>query len=184
MRRKHFDEISIAEVVKEARTSVGNFYGRFGSKEALLDALHERYQDDRNVLWNQFFAREGAKRSTLEERVDRFVRMIIENYRARTGVFRTLVIRQWRYPDSLDVRNRRLLDDLYRKSAAFLLQRKSEIRHPKPARAVEIGVTAVLAACRENIVLRPKRMPASVKVGDETLAKELSRMLVAYLQAS
>lgn len=183
MRRKHFDEISIAEIVKEARTSVGNFYGRFGSKEALLDALHQRYQDDRNALWNEFFAREGAKPSTLEERVGRFVRMIIENYRARTGVFRTLIIRQWRHPDSLDARNRQLLDDLYRKSAAFLLQCKSEIRHPKPARGVEIGVAAVLAACRESIVLRPNRMPASLKVGDVALAKELSRMLVAYLQA-
>lgn len=183
MRRRHFDEISIAAIVKAAGTSVGNFYGRFSSKEALLDALHQRYQDDRNALWNAFYSREGVATLSLEERVMRFVGMIVKNYRARTDVFRTLVVRQWQQPDSLDPRNRELLGDLYRKAAAFLLHSRSEIRHPNPARAVEVGIAAVLAACRENIVLRPKRMPASLKVNDDVLASELSRMLLAYLRA-
>lgn len=183
MAHQDFDEISIAAIVKAARTSVGNFYGRFSSKEALLEALHQRYQDDRNALWNRFFSDASVSTLALEERVKRFVTLIIKNYRARTGVFRTLVMRQWRHPDSVDPRNRELLGDLYRKSAVFLLGRKSEIRHPNPERAVEVGIAAVLAACREHIVLRPGRMPGSLKVSDDVLAVELSRMLLGYLRA-
>ena len=34
--------LSIAEVVRRARSSVGSFYGRFGDKDGLLRALHAR----------------------------------------------------------------------------------------------------------------------------------------------
>jgi len=40
---KTFDELTIAEVVQQAGASVGAFYGRFKDKDALLQALDERF---------------------------------------------------------------------------------------------------------------------------------------------
>jgi AcrR family transcriptional regulator len=183
LERAHFDDISIADIVKEAGTSVGNFYGRFASKDALLDALHERYQNDRNLLWQRFFDNNESVDVPLAMRIESLVRTTIRNYRSRAGVFRTLVSRQWRNPEALNAESKELLGGLYKNAAAYLLKRRQEIRRTNPERAVEIGLAAVVAACRENIVMRPKAMPASLKIGDEELAQELSRMLHAYLTA-
>lgn len=181
MRERDFDDISIAAIVKEAGTSVGNFYGRFASKEALLDALHERYQSDRAQLWHEFFKLNKAG-DALEIRVRNLVRAVIKNYRERSGVFRTLVARQWRRPERIDRRARESLGELYEAAAVFLLECRREIRHQNPERAVEVGIAAILAACRENVI-RPKSMPASLKLGDQDLVDELSQMFLAYLTA-
>ena len=47
LRKKPFEEINVAEIVGLARSSVGSFYARFGSKEGLLPLLYQRY--DREV---------------------------------------------------------------------------------------------------------------------------------------
>jgi AcrR family transcriptional regulator len=183
MQQQHFEDISVAQIAGEAGTSIGNFYGRFNSKDDLLLILHERYQDDRLKLWREFFDGADWTEMRLADRALPLIRMIIRNYRARSGVFRTLVLQQWRYPEKVDARTREVLGGLYKDGFEFLRECRREIRHPKPERAIEIGIAAVLAACRENIVMRPKVLPASLMVSDEELAVELSHMLCAYLTA-
>ena len=181
MKQHDFDDISVEAIVKEAGTSVGNFYGRFVSKAALLNALHVRYEHDRTKAWRALLENLTIGSVTLRYRIQALVRFAIRNYRERAGVFRTLVIRQWRDPRQLSARNRILLAGLYDDACALLLKNRSEIRHPNPDRAVRIGFAAIVAACRETIVMRPKSLPASLVVTDEELADELSRMLHAYL---
>lgn len=182
MQRQHFDDISVAAIAKEAETSIGNFYGRFASKDELLTALQKRYEDDRARLWREFFDSRDWTSITLADRAAAMVRLIIKNYRARSGVLRTLTV-QWRHPDKMDARTRKRLGNIYEESFTFLLERDADIGHPKPRQAVEVGMAAVLAACRETIVLRPRELPASLKLSDEDLALELSRMLCTYLIA-
>ena len=183
MKRHDFADISVDAIAKEAETSVGNFYGRFASKEALLDALHERYEHDRTKNWRAFLENPALGKMTLQSRIHALVGMAIKNYRERAGVFRTLVIRQWRDPGQLNARNRVLLAGLYDDACALLLKNRNDIKHPDPERAVRVGVAAIAAACRENIVMRPKSMPSSLAMSDEELADELSKMLHAYLRA-
>jgi AcrR family transcriptional regulator len=184
MKRHDFESISVGAIAKEAGTSVGNFYGRFASKEALLDALHHRYEHDRTKTWRAFLDSPALSDMTLENRITALIRMAIKNYRARAGVFRTLVIRQWRDPRQLSARNRVLLTGLYDDACALLLKNRKEIKHPNPEQAVRVGVAAIAAACRENIVMRPKSFPSALTLTDEELAGELSRMLNAYLRVA
>ena len=46
LEEKLFEEISIAEIVKQAGCSVRAFYGRFKNKNSLLMALNERNFED------------------------------------------------------------------------------------------------------------------------------------------
>ena len=43
LRTRPFEDITIAEIVRESGASIGSFYHRFASKEALLPLLYERY---------------------------------------------------------------------------------------------------------------------------------------------
>jgi AcrR family transcriptional regulator len=181
LERNPFEQISVAAIAAEAGTSVGNFYGRFSSKDALLVALHERYEDDRTKAWAEFLADPSLARSDLKGRVWLLVAKVIALYRARRGVFRTLVMRQWGEPQKMSARSRRLLTQLYDDVFKLLWARREEIRRARPERAVRIGLAAVLAACRENIVMRDKSLPASLNVSDAELAEELSEMFYAYL---
>src|SRR5215211_2258838 len=43
---RSFDDISVADIVRQARCSVGSFYARFTGKEDLLPYLYQRYDAD------------------------------------------------------------------------------------------------------------------------------------------
>src|ERR1051325_1808678 len=43
---RSFDEISVHDIVRRARCSIGSFYARFNSKDDLLPYLYERYNAD------------------------------------------------------------------------------------------------------------------------------------------
>jgi AcrR family transcriptional regulator len=181
LERKHFEEISIAEISAAAGTSVGNFYGRFASKEVLLEALHERYEADRSEAWQAFFADAALKRMKLKARIRALMAAIIKQFRARAGVFRTFVLRQWRAGPKIDQRSRQSLDQLYDNAMGLLLGCRSEISVDDPKRAVRVALSAALALCRETIVLRHRSMPGSLDLSDEALADELTRMMYGYL---
>ena len=184
MERHHFEDIAVADVAALAGTSVGNFYGRFASKNDLLDALHQRYEQQRAKIWRDFLRSPQRADDSLAETISGLIKTAIKNYRAHRGVLRTLVTRQWRNPEQMTDQERRDLGGLYEEGFSVLLRHRGEIRHPDPDSAVRIGAAVVLAACRENIVLRPVSMPASLKVGEARLSNELSAMLYAYLTCS
>src|SRR3982751_3401491 len=43
---RSFDDISVADIARRARCSIGSFYARFASKDDLLPYLYERYDAD------------------------------------------------------------------------------------------------------------------------------------------
>src|SRR6185436_3538904 len=43
---RSFDEITVGDIVRRARCSVGSFYARFTGKDDLLPYLYERYDAD------------------------------------------------------------------------------------------------------------------------------------------
>jgi AcrR family transcriptional regulator len=181
MARKHFEDISIAEIAAAAGTSVGNFYGRFDSKEMLLDALHERYETERSEAWRRFFGDGALKRMKLKARIRALIGNIIKMFRARTGVFRTFVLRQWRAGAHMNLRSRRRLDRLHEDATELLLGCRGEIAGRDPKRSVSLALVTTLALCRESIVLRDRAMPGSLDLADDDLADELTQMMYSYL---
>lgn len=182
LERKEFEEIAVAEIAAQAGVSVGNFYARFKSKGA-LHALHERYEADRTACLSAAFARAGEGGANLAQRISTAVWAIVGLFRERRGVLRSLILRHWRDPASVEGRIRDRHESLFAQLTAVLLDARSEIAHPRPERAVRVGLTTMLAACRETIVLRPSSMPSSLAIADGDLAQELINMMRAYLTA-
>jgi AcrR family transcriptional regulator len=53
---RRFEEATVAELVRRAGSSVGAFYARFGSKEALFHELDERLFEAGRASWAEFLA--------------------------------------------------------------------------------------------------------------------------------
>jgi AcrR family transcriptional regulator len=179
--RKEFEDMSIAEVAEGAGVSVGNFYARFRDKDALLEVLHERYESERLALLTAAFAEADRPGATLASRAHAVTRAVVELFRARRGVLRSLVLRHWRSPDTATTRTKQGVDKVLSHAHAVLLGARKEIKHADAETAVRVAFAAILASCREAIVLRPLSLPGALALSDKDLTRELAHMLHAYL---
>lgn len=131
------DAVTVQAVVRRARSSVGSFYARFRGKDDLLQHLREQVRSSTEAEWKGAVAEEPWGTS-LERAAARAVDLLLRRrprYDARLRTASRLVSSG----DDEELR-RRALDEL----AERLLERRDEITHPDPERAVRIGLAAVL----------------------------------------
>jgi AcrR family transcriptional regulator len=179
--RRHFEDISIHEILALSGVSTGSFYARFHRKEDLLPHL---YQDYSNALRLRMASDTDPARWAgvpLAQRIRGLVRQAVGTYRERRGLLRAVALLARSRPRAVAKSALRERDDQYQAAAALLLACRGEIKHPDPARAVPTGILFVLAACRDKILFAEAPHPASVDLTDEQLADELARALHAYL---
>jgi len=177
---RSFEQISIADIVRAARTSVGAFYTRFPTKDSLLPALYERYDERIHAGHSELTAPELWTGLDLAERVDKLVRLLGAYYLEHRGLMRTLGLHARLHPEALgaDLIARR--KTLHTKIASVLLECRDEIRHPAPELAVELGLFTVAATLRDKLLFGA---PHAQSIPDDTtlIERELSRTLLAYL---
>lgn len=180
LEEKPFDAIAIAEIAAAADVSVGNFYAKFPTKAALLEALHERYEAERAQLVGRAVATAPAG-AGLDLRLRIVTELVVRIFRERRGVLRSLILERWSAPEAAPPasigRAARLHADL-----ADFIAAAPELGRAETPRARFI-LAALLAFAREEIVLRPANLPGAVRLGDKAFREELRRAARAYLQA-
>ncbi|HEY7700438.1 MAG TPA: TetR/AcrR family transcriptional regulator [Vicinamibacteria bacterium] len=181
LREKPFERVSVGELAKRGRSSVGSFYGRFQGKEELLDFLDARGEKELVERWDEYFAPERWQGVPASELAGRFVRFWVTAHRARKGVVRALHLRLRSRPtrESL-ARSRRLNRKVIGGMLALLRERRSEIAHPDLDRAVPFALVMAAASIREWILFEDLNLYPSAP-DDEALAEELTRAFTAYL---
>jgi AcrR family transcriptional regulator len=181
LRVKPFEAISVAELARAGRSSVGAFYGRFPGKDSLLDFLDARGEREVLRAWDGYFAKENWKDISAEEVIRRFVEFSVRSHRSRKGIVRALFLRLRANPTrEIASRTKRLNRRVIEGLKGLLLERRSEIRHPRPERAIAFGLVMVVTTIRERVVfedldLYPERLR------DEELVEELVRAFTSYL---
>ena len=173
-----FEELSVQRIVRRAGCSVGTFYQRFPTKDAMLPYLLEiHYAEIEQRLTRVLAASEG---SPLARRVAEIVEFFAATAVADRALIRTLVLRNLQRPESIpgDIRQaaRTMLEAMYR----HLLECRGEIRHHDPPRAVEVGLLMVSAAIRERLVLGATQA-ATLNIEASVFARELTAAFLAYL---
>ncbi len=177
---RDFEAISVAEITKRAGTSVGAFYARFTGKDALLPLLYERYGADLERRMEALVAGIPWDELDLRGSVERLVRLLIEQFRGRRGLMRAVGLFARQRPDAISRAMLARRAELHRRIAGLLLLHRAQIRHPDPELAVEMGLFAVAAACRDKILF-PAPHARTLPEDDELLRKEMSSLLLAYL---
>ena len=187
LQQKHFDNISVNEIVGRAESSVGAFYSRFHDKEALLLCLREAFARDADEQSRRLAASWDRGPVPLETAVVQFVGMLVDQHRRHRGTLRALVGR------SIAARSIEGIAGGARPSgtetmgqAAFLelmIARRSEITHPNPDVAAHLGLAMVTAAVRETILFPELSTSAkpTAPLTDAVLVDELSRALLGFL---
>jgi AcrR family transcriptional regulator len=177
-----FDAISVAEIVRRARTLVGSFYARFSSKDDLLAAIYaRRFGAEATERSRKYLAGFASREMSLERRTREVVTNMAAYFRSNRRLLQEMALRAGQRGETMPTGSR----ELRAHRAAFndgwvraFLEHPEEIGHPDPERAVRFGLFVAAAACRDAFLLGE---PGAEDVPTEDLVSELSRALNAYL---
>lgn len=180
---RDFATVTIAEVVDRAGVSIGGFYARFRGKEALLHALAEEVLADcADGLEAALNSRRMAG-APLARVIRAYVRVMIAKFREH----RAAIIQIRRHAGAGDAHQARLVaafnQRVHGRLRALLAERRSQIRHPDPDLAANIGLFMVSAAAREAVLAGAIRA-YPISIDDAGLVEELTRAYLAYLTAT
>ena len=177
---KTFEELTLAEVVRQAGTSVGAFYGRFKDKEGLLHALDARFFEKFEAGVRELLSQPGWRQASFAQIVRDVTRFLAETYHRQKGLLRSLNLKARLYGDShFKERERRAWDELFPQLQEILLQREDEIHHPDPTLATHLGFQQLFFTLREILLWEPLRGCQAYEI--DVLIDELSRAYLAYL---
>ncbi|HET9425201.1 MAG TPA: TetR/AcrR family transcriptional regulator [Gemmatimonadaceae bacterium] len=175
---KSFGEATLAEIMERAGVTVGAFYRRYPDKDALLRHLDERFFGEMvsrcdmvcdPTRWQGV----GARRF-----VEEFAVNAVDVYSTRRGLLRSLFLRA-RTDTVLQQSALHVNEHFVRKLRVVLLERRVEITHDDPERAIELGFMMTIGALRELVVFG-EVWPAP-PAPTAALAGEIARMYCGYL---
>jgi AcrR family transcriptional regulator len=144
---------TVPAIAARAGMSVGNVYKRFPDKNSLLGAVYERFFAE-SLAANEF-ALDPAKWKDIPttEVLSTFITGMIEGYRGRRALVRALLLYAQTHADAefrAHAEGRRL--ETLGLFERLLRDRRADIGHPHPERAIRFVVT-LLAHALENAVM-------------------------------
>ncbi len=173
---KPFESISVTELAKQARSSVGALYARFADKEALLRCLFERFHAQAVATAEAALAPTRWEGATPAEFLEISTRFLIREFRERRHFIAALSQRASADPE-LAAMSQRLGELVADKLQALLAHRGEVIGHPDPQRAVRLSVWLIMSAFESRAVLSPRP-----EMSDGALAAEVSALCLSYLK--
>ncbi|MEM7052493.1 MAG: helix-turn-helix domain-containing protein [Acidobacteriota bacterium] len=175
-------EITVAEIVSRSATSVGSFYARFPAKEALVEALLERYHEEARRSLAAAASSAEWQALSLAERARRLIAEIVALCRHRRGLLRLRLQRRLAglesEANSEPPRDREVVAALVELFGGCV----PEIGHDQPESALRFALRMVDGVVISAIALDDVSQSYG-PVDDSVLIAELTRAFVAYLQA-
>jgi AcrR family transcriptional regulator len=168
------EHTSVAQIVREARSSVGSFYARFDGKDDFVQHLEGRVWEDARERWDLALERLDVRDLSTPELVAGVVRLLLETSDADLNRRRVLGA-----ASGSTTRASAFHDHVLTTVSMVLLDRRGEFAHPDPEQAVALGYRVIAGALRE--------LPALVGpngIGTESLVPELTRLYLGYLRAA
>ncbi|MDP9205290.1 MAG: TetR/AcrR family transcriptional regulator [Gemmatimonadota bacterium] len=172
---------TVPAIAAGAGVSVGNVYKRFPNKDTLLRAVYERFFSD--LLAANQFALDPAKwvDTPTIELVTTLVAGIVEDYRTRRSLIRALLLYAATHSDSgYREHAEKLRMKRFQLFEAVLRDRRKDIGHPHPERAIRFVAGLIGHALESSVVSEPGARDM-LSSGSETAA-ELAKMVVGYLR--
>jgi AcrR family transcriptional regulator len=178
LEERAFGEVSIADIARRARSSVGGFYARFRDKDELLLALQERFVSE---LEQRFDDVESQTRSSkdFQSLLRPSLHLLVDIYRVRRGLLMAFAARA--------SENRRLHQaglvfrrDVVRRFTGMILQFREHITHPDPELAADLAVQLAIGFMEQTLGAGRLRVAGEL-LPEGRIEEELERALRSYL---
>ncbi len=176
---KGFEQATVSEIVRQAGTSVGAFYGRFREKDALLGCLHDRFCEEAYATIDSVLDPARWEGCTAEEIVSATIPFLVEVYRQRVDLIRAFIMRGASDDDFC----RRWLPLNAHLTGSFrdlLLMRSEAISHFEPSLAIEMALQMTLSTLDRLTLFRVEEVGV-IELDDPRLPRELVRAVLSYL---
>ena len=179
LRHKPFADITVAEIATAAGVSVGGFYARFASKEALLELVELTILDEFTAQASEQldparFAGQGIAAVTRA-----YAELLITNFRSRRlEIVRILRFTQPRSPT--EDRLRQFNVGVHDRVRALLRERSAEIAGPDVEQTINLGLAFTSAAARDAVLTRNLEV-YPVTLDDQQLIAAIDRLFCSYL---
>ena len=181
LRDKPFEEISVQDIVRRSGRPIGSFYARFGSKEALLPFLYQRYHEGLEPLFIARLGRVDWSALGLEDTVRELVDFLIALYDERRWLIRALALFTRTRPEALPsdlLPARRRLFDL---EVQILARHRARIAHDDFEAAIRFGLFIVASVAREKLLFGDAPHARVTPTTRAQLREQLVRTLYSYL---
>jgi len=172
---------TVPSIAAGAGVSVGNVYKRFPDKDALLRAVYDRFFTEQLAATQ--FALDPAKWADTPtiELVTTLVAGMVEDYRSRKSLIRSLLLYAQTHTDSeYRAYAEKLSLESFQLFEGVLRDRRADIGHPHPDRAIRFLTGLIGHALQSSVVSEPGTRDL-LSGGSETAA-ELAKMVVVYLR--
>jgi AcrR family transcriptional regulator len=171
--------LSIPEIVRRARSSVGGFYARFRDKNELLRALEERFFQEQRQRVERLTRVEAWVGVPVHEIARACMRELVGVIRARRALIRAFVARS---VHDVEFRGAALAfeREVADKVGLLLAATPGAIRHPRPERAVPLAIGIVFGSMIAAVLFGDARHPFA-QLDDDEAADELARNFIGYL---
>jgi AcrR family transcriptional regulator len=175
MAKRRFADITVGDIVRKAKSSVGAFYTRFPDKDALLGCLYERHRQARVDWIDKLLAPENWEGCSLAGILREVLPLIVVGYRREQGLMRVLLERA-----SQEMRFRETWNQLGKhivlRVQELVRLRRHEVSHPDPDVGVACGLSILFSTMALRIQFNEIDDPAT-----DVITQELIRMLSAYM---
>lgn len=177
---KPFEAISVADIVETANASVGAFYKRFSSKQALLPALLDWLHREQHDAVQSFVDDPKWSGVGISDRVEAFTQALVTSYTQHHYLMKALVARQYSQDNQQSSSLAESAAWVINAYTNWLLACRDEIGHPNPDTAVALGLTALVGQLQTRMLFGAH----AVEMDEATFKRELNRALLAYLEVS
>ena len=178
LRERPFEEITIADIVREGSASIGSFYHRFASKEALLPALYERY-DTRSA---QELAHPPALAGSAEGggRLRLLIGALASRFRQEKWLLRAMALFSRASPEAVPESAVARSRSLYATISGLLDASPGGEAH-EAERRLRFMTFALVTLLRERCLFEEAPLSRALGLSREDFEQELAFMALAYL---
>jgi AcrR family transcriptional regulator len=176
---------SVPEIAKRAGVSIGAFYGRFPTKEALFDHVDRQLFEESARCWAAFLAPENWRGRHAAEIVREVVRGWVDAVANHHPLNRALTERWRSTPPSPAVRAaaRDHYEAIFDALGTLLEERREEVGHPDPRLGAKMLIEVIDAVLVERLTFSDTFLLPH-KLSRAALVDELTALGIGYLALS
>jgi AcrR family transcriptional regulator len=177
LREHGLEGATVPAIAGRAGVAVGSLYRRYPDKDAVLRAVFERYSDRNRASNAATLSSDHWKGLDAYRIVTNLVASLVESYFGQKRLLAALVQYTEAHPDAKFRRQAEASrHEAFRAIQKLLLERKRDIGHPDPERAIEFSLMLTGAALKE-FVLRER-----YSIDADQLTRELIDVVTRYLK--